>query len=228
MRRVLEQFRQRFTAIEAVDFFGSAGRDRVATLLTALESRLSQGTAAPGVRPGGDVDHQQYRNRLWVTRPRPGVDRMSSAWLIRRFIDPQARFGFVADREAAPRDALPFDMFGVAFSHQGDHCTFETLGAVFGIDDAAVSRLASIVHDLDFKDGRFGAPEAAAIAMVIDGLQIAYTDDTALLDQGIVLFDALYRAAGRATRPAGPRPMASRRRPAPRAARRRKPYNPDR
>ena len=94
-----------------------------------------------------------YQGRLWITRPRPGVDRMSSAWLIRQFIDPRARFGFAADQHTVPEQGVPFDMFGVEFSHQGDGCTFETLCTAFGIRNPAVSRIASIVHDLDLKDG---------------------------------------------------------------------------
>jgi hypothetical protein len=133
---------------------------------------------------------------------------MSSAWLITRFIDPNARFGFAPDREAVPRDGVAFDMFGVEFSHQGDACTFETLCARFGIGDAAVARVAEIVHDLDLKDGRFGAPEAPAISAVIDGLQLAHADDDALLAQGMTLFDALYRGFSQAMRKAGPRPVA--------------------
>jgi hypothetical protein len=210
-RRLLDGFRQRLTAIEAIDFFGSAGRDRVAGLLEQVKQRMSSGAPHAPVTPGedGGLDTRAYRNRLWVTRPRPGVDRMSSAWLIARFIDPNARFGFAPDREAVPRDAVAFDMFGVEFSHEGERCTFETLCARFGIDDAAVARVAGIVHDLDLKDGRFGAPEAAAIASVIDGLQLAHADDEALLAQGMALFDALYRGFAQSMRKAGPRAVAS-------------------
>lgn len=209
-RRLLERCRQRFSAIERVDFFGSAGGDRVATLLAALERRISKGAnhRAALSKPVSGANPATYRGRLWVTRPRPGVDRMSSAWLIHRFIDPDARFGFVADRNAAPADAVPFDMFGVEFTHRGDHCTFETLCAVFGIDDAAASRVAAIVHDVDLKDGRFGAVEASTVAMLVDGLQLAYADDDALLTQGMVLFDALHRAAERAMRASGARVLA--------------------
>jgi hypothetical protein len=204
--RLLEGFRQRLTAIEAVDFFGSAGRDGVVALLNRVEQQMSRSGRSPSPHAqDGGVDASAYRNRLWITRPRPGVDRMSSAWLITRFIDPNARFGFAPDREAVPRDGVAFDMFGVEFSHQGDACTFETFCARFGIDDAAVARVAEIVHDLDLKDGRFGAPEAAAIAAVIDGLQLAHANDDALLAQGITLFDALYRGFSQAMRKAGPR-----------------------
>jgi hypothetical protein len=218
--RLLERFRQRFTAIERVDFFGSAGRDRVAALLAALDERQStRSDRSARRRPPGELDPAEYRRRLWVTRPRPGVDRMSSAWLIRRFIDRDARFGFAPDREAAPPEAVPFDMFGVELTHRGDWCTFETLCGVFGIENAAVHRLAGIVHDLDLKDGRFGAPETPTIGALIDGLQLAYADDHALLEQGIVLFEALYRTVERATRLAGPRAVAGRADAAPRRSR---------
>lgn len=209
LRRSLEAWRERFGAVERIDFFGSAGRDRVSTLLDRVSERLMEGTPQSmpqGQRRGATPD--AYKSRLWVTRPRPGVDRMSSAWLIRRFIDPEASFGFVTDRAAAPRDAMPFDMFGVEFTHRGEQCTFEMLCDVFGIHDSAVLRLAGIVHDLDLKDGRFGAPEAPAIGAAIDGLQLQYADDAALLAQGMVLFESLYRAFEQAVRRVGPRPVA--------------------
>ena len=210
--RVLDAFRQRFAAIERVDFFGSAGRDQVLTLLEQLGERLSRDGSAPASKThatGGKTDKiDAYQRRVWVTRPRPGVDRMASAWLISRFIDSEARFSFAPDREAAPRDTVPFDMFGVEFSHRGDDCTFETLCKTFEVSEAAVRRIADIVHDLDLKDGRFGAPETAAIGAVIEGLQIVHADDDALLTQGMTLFEALYRSFEQSARRVGPRPLA--------------------
>ena len=213
IRRLLGTYRERLSAIERIDFFGSAGRGRVTTLLEQLGAHSPAGNvkrAAP-VGPDG-IDRDRYRGRLWITRPRPGVDRLSSAWLIRRFIDPQARFGFAVDRKVVPHDGIPFDMFGVEFSHHGDQCTFETLCAVFGIRGAAIERIAAVVHDLDLKDQRFGAPEAATIGGLLDGLQLAHTDDQTLLAQGIDVFEALYRSFERAARPPGPRAVASRQR----------------
>jgi len=208
----LARYRQRFAAIERVDFFSGAGRDRVIALLAELEASAATPSGTGRVAAGVDSARiAQYRDRLWVTRPRPGVDRMACAWLIRRFIDPGARFGFVTDAEAVTPDALPFDMFGVDFSHHGDHCTFETLRLLFNIRDAAVDRLATIVHDLDLKDNRFGAPEAATLGVTIDGLQLACADDGTLLEQGITLFEALYRSFAHANRRSGPKPVARRR-----------------
>jgi hypothetical protein len=209
IRRLLDIFRERLVALEGIDFFGSAGRDRVLTRLAQLEERATGGQR-PGVSPPPDAagETATYQNRLWITRPRPGVDRMASAWLIRRFIDRAARFGFAGDRDAVPEHGVPFDMFGVEFSHQGDGCTFETLCRRFGIGDAAVSRLAAIVHDLDLKDNRFGAPESGTVNAMIEGLQLAHPDDGELLGQGMTLFESLYRSFERAARSTGPRPAA--------------------
>jgi hypothetical protein len=136
---------------------------------------------------------------------------MASAWLIRRFIDSAARFGFISDVKAAG-DAVPFDMFGGGFGHEDDRCTFETLIRRFDISDAAVSRVAWIVHDLDLKDGKFEAPEARTLAIAIDGLQLSHPDDSALLDQGMTLFEALYRSFAQASTPPRPRQVVTRKR----------------
>lgn len=209
LNRMLEGFRQRLSAIERIDFFGSAGRDRVAQLVGEFEKRASDRADRRLTTPApAETKAENYQGRLWVTRPRPGVDRMASSWLIRRFIDPQARFGFAADRHALPEDSVPFDMFGVEFSHHADNCTFETLCSVFGIQDAAVSRVAAIVHDLDLKDDRFGASDAPTVAAMIDGLQLANSEDDRLLAEGMTLFESLYRSFEQSTRLAGPRPLA--------------------
>jgi hypothetical protein len=208
-RPALDAWRQRLTAIERIDFFASAGRDRVVTLLGQLEAR------GPGRRPeavpGDQFDATRYRQRLWVTRPRPGVDRMASAWLIRRFIDPDARFGFIADQASVDGDMVPFDMFGVEFTHRGEACTFETLVALFGIHDDAAGQLAAIVHDLDLNDHRFDPAEAGTVRMLIDGLQQTYAADEELLEHGIVLFETLYRSMSSARTRTGPTPVAARR-----------------
>jgi hypothetical protein len=189
----LQQLRQRLSEVERLDFFGASGRDHVVALLQQLASIVGAagGTSGPGLARGPHLT--EYRQRLWVTRPRPGIDRIASAWLIRRFIDPAARFDFVTDHRTAPADALPFDMSEVEFSHHGGHCTFETLSERFGIRDRGVSRIAAIVHDLDLKDDRFGSPETPTIGGLIQGLQRANSDDHVLLDRGMALFEALYR-----------------------------------
>jgi hypothetical protein len=213
LRRILEIFRERHVAAERIDFFGSAGRDRVLTLLRQLEDRIGGSGRRP--EPAGaeaQGGRASLQGRVWITRPRPGVDRMASAWLIRHFIDPQARFGFAVDRESVPDHAVPFDMFGVEFSHQGGGCTFETLCSVFSLAGPALSRIAAIVHDLDLKDGRFGAPECSTVGAMIEGLQLAHQSDDALLEQGMTLFDSLYRSFEQSSRPSGPRVAARPRR----------------
>jgi hypothetical protein len=206
LRRLLDIFQERLVATEKIDFFGSAGRDRVLSMLRQLEDRLSG--ASRRSRPA-ETDASgrtaSLQGRLWITRPRPGVDRMASAWLIRRFIDRQARFAFAADRESVPDRGVPFDMFGVEFTHHGERCTFETLISVFAIDGPALSRIAAIVHDLDLKDGKFGAPECSTVGAMIEGLQLAYQNDDALLEQGMTLFDSLYRSFEQSGRSTGPR-----------------------
>ena len=210
--RTLRQLQDRLAAIEQIDFFGSAGRDRVATLLRQIAASRERPPAKRTSVAGGLA--ATVRRRLWVTRPRPGVDRMASAWLIRRFIDGEATFGFVADRDAAPRDSVPFDMFGVELTHRVDLCTFEVLLLDFGLDDPALQRVAQVVHDLDLKDGRFGAVEAGTIGLLIDGLQRSTSDDHQLLSDGMTMFEALYRASAEATRPSRPRAVAKRTKPA--------------
>ncbi len=215
-RRALQQLRERLAAVERIDFFGSAGRDRVIALVRDIEARA--GGKQPGAGAAGPAGPAgPYRGRTWVTRPRPGVDRMASAWLIRRFIDGEARFDFAADRHAAPADAVPFDMFGVEFTHRGDLCTFEMLCDTFRLSDPALAAVAAIVHDLDLKDNRFGAPQASTVELIIEGLRLAHAEDGALLAAGMTLFDALYRALEQTTRTRGPRPVAKRARGRPQA-----------
>ena len=117
---------------------------------------------------------------------------MSSAWLIRRFIDPKARFRF-AEKPPGGK-AVQFDMYGVEFGHQGQNCTFETLVARFGVADTAVKRIAQIVHDLDLKEERYGTPEGPAVGRMVEGLRQMYADDHELLEQGITMMESLYRS----------------------------------
>src|SRR5438477_3948734 len=148
--RAVRRMRERFTEIQRIDFFQAPTGQDVARAISALE-RLADagepvGVAAPTLAPTA------FRKRRWVTRPRPGVDRMASAWLIRRFIDSKATFGF--DERPAASD-VPFDMYAGEFSHHGTSCTFETLAQRFNVVDRAVVAIGHIVHDLDMKERRF-------------------------------------------------------------------------
>lgn len=195
LERAARLLRERWSETAVIDFFGAPGRDEAAAAVEEVEQQLvgTLSSAAGGSQAGDVLKPEGFRDRVWATRPRPGIDRLASAWLIRRFIDPRAEFRFAKELDLAA-DAVPFDMFGAEFSHQGDNCTFETLAERFGIASPAVEWLGRIVHDLDLKDERYGVPEAAAIGRLVDGLRQVYQDDTALLEHGVTMFEALYRS----------------------------------
>jgi hypothetical protein len=186
-RRAVDNLRARFNAIVGIDFFEAPGRGAAGASIDALERWLER--RSRNLREDDPATRRaaEFQNRRWVTRPRPGIDRLASAWLIRRFIDPFASFAFVS--EAGPDD-VPFDIPDTGFTHQGGMCTFETLADAFAIRNDGVRRLGRVVHDLDLKDGRSGAPEVAAIGRVVDGLRALYADDHVLLEYGISFFDA--------------------------------------
>ena len=171
-----------------------SGVDERRLLAEIRKSRPQDVKASPSPpRPDGQrLDQREFQNRRWVTRPRPGVDRFSSAWLICRFIDPAAEFVFASSPDRAP-DAVPFDMYQAGgFKHEGDRCTFEVLRDRFGIGEPAVGLIAEIVHDLDLKDDKYKSPHAATIGHLVEGLRASYPDDDRLLRQGIALFEAFY------------------------------------
>jgi hypothetical protein len=134
----------------------------------------------------------KFVGRTWLTRPRPGIDRAGSAWLIRKFIDPKARFVFGMEPAKQPK-ALPFDMADAEFSHHGDDCTFETLVKRFGIADKAVLRMAEMVHDADLEDGKFQRYECIGVNRVLSGWAKSGLSDGELLGKGIECFEGLYR-----------------------------------
>lgn len=160
-----------------------------------LASRLSTGRVARR-RPGGRSPLPDLsRGRTWVTRRGVGIDRIGSAWLIRKFIDPRARFRFVPPRGYQPRAGeLRFDMFDAEFTHEGERCTFEVLLARFGLREPALRTLSELVHDLDCKDGKFARAEAAGLGRTIEGVMAGTTDDRERLDRGAAVFEALYQS----------------------------------
>jgi hypothetical protein len=186
--RTPRALRERFNALERIDFFNSAAHVDTASSLLALE-RAIEGPSPTRTEPL--LTPASFQGRRWVTRPRPGVDRMASAWLIRRFVDPQAAFAFVEVPEASD---VSFDMYTGEFSHHGNRCTFEVLADRFGLDTPGVSRVGRLVHDLDMKDAKYSSPEAPAIGRIVDGLRASHVDDRTLLEHGIGVFDALARS----------------------------------
>jgi hypothetical protein len=200
--RALPRLRRRLDEIGRVDFFGSMERfDAEAAIegLASLGSSTSNPAAAARVERA--ASDGAPRGRTWVTREGVFVDRIASAWLIRRFIDPDATFKFVAARGYEPRrDELRFDMYQAEYTHEGDRCTFETLLARFALDEPALHALAEIVHDIDCKDAKFDRPEAAGVESILRGLVSARAADTERVAQGSAIFDALYAQLGGAAR----------------------------
>jgi hypothetical protein len=204
----LVRLRARFDGIAATDFFGARGRQEVHAMLRTLETRGKGKDARAPARRG----RPELVGRVWVTRHGPKIDRMASAWLIRRFVDPAARFRFIDPRRETPRaDQIGYDMPGGRFSHEGDRCTFETLAARLGIDDGAVRAIGEIVHDVDLKDGKYGRPEADGVRQLVEGLVSSCADDQKRLDRGLALFDDLY-ASYRGQPATRPRPARRKRR----------------
>ncbi|MEW6594860.1 MAG: chromate resistance protein ChrB domain-containing protein [Thermodesulfobacteriota bacterium] len=185
-----------FEAVHRLDFFSSpAGTDlekqlfRVKAGLDALLSSTGQTElqATIPIRPIED-----YRGRTWVTRKKPFVDRMASAWLIKRFIDPAATFTFSDSAQKTPADAITFDMPGGAFTHVGDLCTFEVLLKTFGLMEKTLTKMAELIHDLDLKDGKYGAAEAEGVETILTGIRNTAADDQETLRRGMEIFEMLF------------------------------------
>ena len=186
----LSRLRSRFQEIVEVDFFESPLQKRVEELLAKADAaRITTHMAETR-----KIKSQDYKNRVWVTRPRPGVDRCASAWLIRRFIDSKARFAF-APEDQVPRKSVPFDMFQEnGFGHRGDDCTFETLQKEFRIRDRRVKVIAEIIHDADLADDKFGRKEGYGIDEILKGWARQEIPDQELLDRGMQLMEGLYHS----------------------------------
>jgi hypothetical protein len=183
----LNRMRRRLQELHDIDFFGNPLREKLESFLATAEAKKegSMGTLI-------GKKSSEYLNRQWVTRPRPGIDRVSSAWLIRRFIDAKARFLFAADPNLHPA-AVPFDMFcEQGFGHRGEDCTFETLCKTFGIRDKKVKRIAQIIHDADLGDDKFGRAEGEGLDRVLHGWAKQELPDEELLRRGIDLIEGLY------------------------------------
>jgi hypothetical protein len=195
-KATLARLRRSFTELGEIDFFGATGRLTVDGLLTELEQRLAD--------PIGDDEAEESEvkavsedltGKTWVTRGGVHIDRIACAWLIRRFIDPEAQFKFVSakDYKARPGE-LRFDMFEGEFTHEGDKCSFEVLLDRLGLKDAGLRAIAEIVHDIDLKDGKFGRDETAGIALLINGVCASQKDDRARLERGAAIFNDTYES----------------------------------
>src|SRR5258705_2873749 len=182
----LERLTHKFEEIRRIDFFDCARAQDAQMLL-----RRAKGLLAGKVPEAARVSAKRFAGKTWLTRPRPEIDRVGSAWLIRRFIDPKARFIFASDPKKFP-EAIPYDMLDVEFSHHGDDCTFETLVKRFAISDKAVARIAEMVHEADLEDGKFQHYECVGLDRLLKGWARLGVADEGLLEKGAECFDALY------------------------------------
>ena len=180
----LERLTRQFRAIREVDFFDSARGHDIAMLL-----RRAQGPKRS--RQLESLDSKKYQGKTWLTRPRPEIDRVGSAWLVARFIDRKPKFVFAPKAEAVP-NAIPFDMLDAEFSHHGNCCTFETLVKRFAISDKSVAKIGEMIHDADLDDARFQRIEAVGIDRVLKGWAKEGLSDEEILRRGFQCFDALY------------------------------------
>ena len=194
----LERLRRRFDEIVARDPFNAGGREAAARVLSLAEDRL-EGVELSAKQ--GSAQPEPPRGATWVTRTGVMVDRIASAWLIRRFIDSSAAFKFVDARGYRfGRGEIPFDMAGAEFTHKNGNCTFEVLVDRFRLRDAGLKPIAEIVHDLDLEDGKYGRPEAAGVDRMILGLAIAKQSDPIRVAQGAAMFENLYESFRRGGR----------------------------
>jgi hypothetical protein len=188
---VAARMRKRFQEIASIDFFGSPLCEQVERALTAVERPRSEESRFELEK----ISRASYRRRVWVTRPSPGVDRVTSAWLIRKFVDPKARFVFASEAEK-PADAIPYDMYEGGFGHRGEDCTFETLLKVFRIRDKRAGVMGQIVHDADLFDEKFGRKEGFGLDEIMKGWAQQRLSDQELLARGMQLAEGLYQSLG--------------------------------
>jgi hypothetical protein len=189
----IARLKRRLDDAVGIDFFGAPGREAAAGLIGGIEARLRSGKPGTAAFEDRAARREELRGKIWVTRKGIHVDRMASAWLIRRFLDPEARFKFVPAKGYKPlANEIRFDMFEAEITHIGDRCTMEVLIGRVGIDDAALRVIAEIVHDIDLKDAKFEHAETPGIERLIAGIAMAHRDDEARLSRGTAVFDDLY------------------------------------
>jgi hypothetical protein len=189
----LAKFKKRLTEITAIDFFGSSGREVAGGSIDEIESRLRATESGSASIGKSSISASELRGRTWVTRRGIHVDRIASAWLIARFIDPEAKFKYVDGKsyKPAPKE-LRFDMFEAEFTHEGDLCTFEVLIERTHLNDPALRQIAEIIHNIDLRDEKYRREDTAGIEAVINGICMAHKEDDARLSRGKALFDDLH------------------------------------
>lgn len=193
LEKGLKQLEETFQEIRRVDFFRYPSADKIQKRLKYL--RLSLAEAQPRKDAIHKIAHHsrsEFRGKTWATRVHIHIDRLCSAWLIKRFIDPKARFVF-APEEKLPKNAILFDVFGGEFTHTGDRCTFETLLESFRFKEKALLSIAELVHEIDLKDQKYNRPESSGFDMVVRAISDSLRNDQQTLDLGFQFLDALYQ-----------------------------------
>lgn len=194
-RSQFSRLKRRFEDVAAIDFFGAPGLGAAEGVLADTASRIM----------GADQQTKKFvqavhdlEARIWVTRKSVYVDRIACAWLIRRFVDHQAKFKFISGKSYQPKsNEIRFDMFDAEFTHEGDRCTFEVMIDRFGLDEYALLQTAEIIHDIDLKDKKFARPEADGIRVLFDGITAARKDDKERLERGSMILDEMYESFSR-------------------------------
>jgi len=191
LRGKLDGLKRELDRIQSIDYLRAPAGERARALWETTAKRLRAAETRPRAAGGRHRTSLPPRGSTWVTRPRPHIDRIASAWLIRRFCDPEAKFAF-ADAADAARKGIPFDVLGADFGHHGEDCTFETLVKRFAIKDRRVKLIGEIVHEADLHDGKFTRNEATGVDLAINGLVEATPDDHELIERGMAIFEGLY------------------------------------
>ena len=194
-KRKLNEILKSADDISKIDFFHAPQKEILLQKIASLQKTLLKWTktSEKEIKVTGKVYQiKDFSDKKWVTRKDIFIDRIASAWLIKRFIDPKARFVF-SSKDKIPGDAIPFDMYGSEFTHHGEDCTFETFIKAFDLKDSALQSIAEIVHDIDLKDDKYGRKEVEGLSQIITGLSQKLKNDNKLLEKGFEIFDALYQ-----------------------------------
>jgi len=190
----LQRLKGRFQEIQDIDYFHCSRAEDLRRLFQKAESFESPAKRAEA---GKRLQAADFKGKLWLTRPRPEIDRVGSAWFIKKFIDPEAKFVF-AHTPAGQTHAIPYDMLDVEFSHHGEFCTFETLLDRFGVRDRAILRIAEMIHDADLEDDKFHRVEGFGVERVFKGWAKQGLTDQEILMKGFECFEGLYAEFKRA------------------------------
>jgi hypothetical protein len=199
LKSQLSKLQDKIHEVRAIDFFSAPERS-VAEMVLENVNCLLKGTLQPESSANDSI--KKLKGRRWVTRDNVFVDRIACAWLIRRFVDPDAKFKFAGSRKYKPQiGEIRFDMFEAEFTHEGDKCSFEVMVERLGLDRRMLAPLAEIVHDIDLKDDKFCRPEAAGVKALVAGLAAAHPADIDRIERGAGMFDDLLEYFKRQVKP---------------------------